>query len=57
MQFFQISGFNREKEILINSVKSNHVSHAQLFFGMEGSPNLILVLAFVSYLNCENKTD
>ena len=40
MQFFQISGFDREKEILINSVKSNHVSHAQLFFGMEGSPNL-----------------
>jgi len=57
MQFFQLSGFDREKKILINSVKSNHVSHAQLFFGMEGSPNLILVLAFVSYLNCENKTD
>ena len=47
MQFSEISGFDEEKKILVNSVKKNHVAHAQLFFGMEGSPNLTLVLAFI----------
>ena len=48
MQFSEISGFDEEKKILVNSVKKNHVAHAQLFFGMEGSPNLTLVLAFIT---------
>ena len=56
MQFSEISGFEKEKKVLINSLTNNHVAHAQLFFGMEGSPNLALVFAFISYLNCENKT-
>ena len=57
MQFSEISGFDEEKKILVNSVKKNHVAHAQLFFGMEGSPNLTLVLAFISYLNCKNRME
>ena len=55
MKFQEIPGFEEEKKRLINSYKSNIISHAQLFFGLEGSPNLSLALAFTTYLNCENK--
>ena len=55
MKFIDISGFEKEKNFLINSENKNHVAHAQLFFGSEGSPNLSLALAFISFLNCNNK--
>ena len=57
MKFQEIPGFEEEKKRLINSYKSNIISHAQLFFGLEGSPNLSLALAFTTYLNCENKLE
>ena len=57
MRFQEIPGFEEEKKRLINSYKSNIISHAQLFFGREGSPNLSLALAFTTYLNCENKLE
>ena len=57
MKFQEIPGFEEEKKRLINSYKSNIISHAQLFFGLEGSPNLSLALAFTTYLNCENKQE
>ena len=55
MLFSQIPGLQDIKESLINSVHSNHVAHAQLFAGAEGSANLALALALATYLNCENK--
>ena len=55
MKFIDISGFEKEKNFLIKAENKNHVAHAQLFFGSEGSPNLSLALAFISFLNCNNK--
>ncbi len=40
---------------LIQSVKNNHIAHAQLFLGTPGSGNLALALAYGTYINCENK--
>jgi len=57
MKFIDISGFEKEKNFLINAENKNHVAHAQLFFGPEGSPNLSLALAFISFLNCNNKVN
>ncbi len=54
MLFSQIPGLTGVKKQLIESVKSNHVAHAQLFAGKEGSANLAMALAFSTYLNCEN---
>ena len=57
MKFIDISGFEKEKNFLIKAENKNHVAHAQLFFGSEGSPNLSLALAFISFLNCNNKVN
>ena len=57
MKFIDISGFEKEKNFLIYAENKNHVAHAQLFFGSEGSPNLSLALAFISFLNCNNKVN
>ncbi|MEM8893573.1 MAG: DNA polymerase III subunit delta' [Bacteroidota bacterium] len=54
MRFADIPGLQDEKQMLINAVKRNHVAHAQLFYGKEGSANLALALAFISYINCEH---
>ncbi|WP_304233063.1 DNA polymerase III subunit delta [Jiulongibacter sediminis] len=57
MRFSDIKGLDEQKRTLIQSVQKNHVAHAQLFHGSEGSANLALALAFGSYLNCENPTN
>ncbi|MDQ3393079.1 MAG: DNA polymerase III subunit delta [Bacteroidota bacterium] len=57
MQFSGIPGFNDIKQTLINSVRNNHIAHAQLFAGKEGCPNLALALAYATYLNCHNKQE
>ena len=57
MQFQEIHGLSEIKEHLINGVKNNHVAHAQMFIGKEGSAALPMALAYASYLNCENPTD
>ena len=57
MRFSQIHGLESTKTRLIDSVKNNHVAHAQMFMGKEGTPSLALALAFATYINCENKTD
>ncbi|OEK06639.1 DNA polymerase III subunit [Roseivirga misakiensis] len=57
MRFQDIPGLESTKAKLIDAVANNHVAHAQLFVGMEGSANLAMALAFSSYLNCENPTD
>ncbi len=57
MRFSDIPGLEETKNKLIDSVKNNHVAHAQLFLGKPGSANLSLALAFSTYLNCENPLD
>lgn len=55
MQFSQIIGHQEAKQLLLKSVQQNHVAHAQLFLGQEGSANLALALAYATYINCEAK--
>ena len=57
MRFGDIHGLEETKKHLISSAQRNHVAHAQLFSGVEGSALLPMALAFASYLNCENPTD
>lgn len=57
MQFKDIVGQEQVKAHLINTVKENRVSHAQLFLGPEGSGSLPLALAYAQYINCENKQE
>ncbi|GAB2530628.1 DNA polymerase III subunit [Rufibacter soli] len=54
MFFSQIYGHQDTKQLLLNSVQSQHVAHAQLFLGNEGGANLALALAYAQYLNCED---
>ncbi|OKS89026.1 DNA polymerase III subunit [Mucilaginibacter polytrichastri] len=55
MQFKEIVGQASVKQRLINSVKENRVSHAQLFLGPEGSGALPLAVAYAQYVSCEDK--
>lgn len=57
MKFSDIYGFKEEKKRLIQTVKENRISHAQLFLGQEGSANLALAMAYAQYINCQNKTN
>jgi DNA polymerase III subunit delta' len=55
VQFKDIIGQNEVKAFLLDEVKNNRVSHAQLFNGKAGYGGLPLALAFSSYVLCENK--
>lgn len=57
MQFKSIVGHTEVKKRLIESVKNNRISHAQLFLGSEGNGNFQLALAYAQYVNCENQSD
>lgn len=57
MKFLEIPGLTDTKKLLIDSVQSNHIAHAQLFVGAEGALNLPLALAYATYLHCTNKGD
>ncbi|KYG82511.1 DNA polymerase III subunit [Roseivirga echinicomitans] len=57
MGFQDIPGLEEVKNKLIEAVKVDHVAHAQLFLGAEGSANLPMALAFATYLNCLNKQE
>ncbi len=57
MYFKDIFGHQAVKQHLINSVKNNRVSHAQLFLGPEGSGSLALATAYAQYINCENRLE
>ncbi len=56
MRFQEIPGMEKEKASLIESVQADHVAHAQLFSGANGSANLALALAFATYINCLQPT-
>lgn len=57
MRFQDIIGLNEVKQKLIEAVNADHVAHAQLFLGAEGSANLAMALAFANFLNCENRLE
>ncbi|MEN2283586.1 hypothetical protein AAGF08_15695 [Algoriphagus sp. SE2] len=54
MLFAEIPGLPETKENLINAVKNNHLAHALLFHGPEGSASLTMALALSTYLFCQN---
>jgi DNA polymerase-3 subunit delta' len=57
MQFAEIPGLPETKEKLVNAVRNNHLAHALLFHGPEGSANLTIALALATFLYCENRTE
>lgn len=57
MLFKEIPGNSVIKKQLINTIKKNRISHAQLFSGNSGSAKLALAFAYSTYLHCENKLD
>ncbi|HLT88473.1 MAG TPA: hypothetical protein VKZ57_12840 [Sphingobacterium sp.] len=57
MQFRDIIGHHTIKAHLVQTVKDNRVSHAQLFLGPEGSGSLALAVAYAQYINCEQKSE
>lgn len=57
MRFADIPGQSDIIGKLINTVKHERVSHAQLFTGPEGCGNLALALAYAQYISCENRSD
>lgn len=57
MFFADIIGHDDLKKRLIQSVKDSRVSHAQLFFGPEGSGKMPLALAYAQYINCTNRSE
>lgn len=54
MQFKEIPGQHEIKARLIQSVRSNRVSHALLLSGTPGSGHFALALAFAQYLQCQS---
>ncbi len=56
MQFKDVVGQEELKKHIIQEVQNDRVSHAQLFLGKAGFGTLPLVLAFVQYLFCADRT-
>jgi DNA polymerase-3 subunit delta' len=55
MFFKEIIGQNATKQRLIQSVKEERVSHAQLFAGPEGTGKLALAIAYAQFVACTNR--
>ncbi|MCF6365744.1 MAG: DNA polymerase III subunit delta [Bacteroidales bacterium] len=55
MFFKDITGHNRIKENLLNTIKQKRMSHAWLFAGAEGNGKLAMAIAYAQYLSCLNK--
>lgn len=54
MLFSSIPGLEEVKEKIIQAIQNNHLAHALLFHGPEGSAGLQMALAMTSYLLCAN---
>ena len=57
MLFKEIEGNLNIKKQLLEGVKNNRVSHAQLFSGKSGSAKLALALSYAQFLNCERRAE
>ncbi|MDP2423336.1 MAG: DNA polymerase III subunit delta [Bacteroidales bacterium] len=55
MRFSEIIGQHATKERLVQTVRENRISHAQLFLGPEGSGTLALALAYAQFINCTGR--
>ena len=55
MRFSEVIGHHGLKGHLIDEVRNEKVSHAQLFLGKPGFGTLPMALAFVQFLFCEDK--
>jgi len=55
MQFKEIIGQDRIKQQLVQTVKENRISHAQLFLSPVGSGALPLAIAYAQYINCMDR--
>lgn len=55
MLFSSIPGLDELKDKLITAVKTNHLAHALLLYGPEGSANLKMALALATYLSCNDR--
>jgi DNA polymerase-3 subunit delta' len=55
MFFRDIIGQHDVKQRLIQTVSGNRISHAQLFFGPQGSGTLALALAYARYVHCTSR--
>ncbi len=57
MLFSEVVGHKELKTHLIEEIKADKISHAQLFTGKAGYGTLPLALAFIQYLFCEDKQE
>ena len=55
MLFSSIPGLDELKDKLITAVRTNHLAHALLLYGPEGSANLKIALALATYLSCNDR--
>ncbi|OIP02813.1 MAG: hypothetical protein AUJ98_00125 [Bacteroidetes bacterium CG2_30_33_31] len=55
MLFSEIIGHNYLKNKLIDTVRNNRISHTLMFYGLEGSENLSMAIAYAQYISCTNK--
>ncbi|EMR04195.1 DNA polymerase III subunit [Cesiribacter andamanensis] len=55
MRFADITGLEETKHQLVQAVQDNHLAHALLFVGPQGSANLAMGLAFATYLQCTTR--
>ncbi len=55
MKFSSITGQTAIKRKLIQTIRDQRVSHAQLFFGPEGNEKLALAIAYAQFINCQNR--
>lgn len=57
MFFRDIPGQKEIKESLIRTVHEGRISHAQLFYGPEGSGKFALALAYAQYISCTGQKE
>ena len=57
MLFKEVIGQNKVKQMLIESVNTDRISHAQMFLGNEGYGALPLSIAYAQYVLCTNKAN
>lgn len=57
MQFSQVKGLTRPREIVQRAVDSGRLSHALLLIGPEGNGKLAFANALAAYLNCRQPVD
>ncbi len=57
MFFREVVGQSIIKKRLIQSVREERISHAQLFSGPEGTGKLTMAIAYAQYISCKNRTD